>query len=565
MADKSYVKVASILDGMMHEWFKYECNLIQLGTVPEEWSRVLTDDKPELLFVMSAWEGNAETWRRKIEDIHLTKDNSLKRLTDAFKKCNIPTVFWNIEDPYHFERFIEAAKLFDFVFTTDIDSIPRYKDVLKHENVHLLTFAAQPKINNPIDRSKNKLGRIAFGGTWYNIGHEDRKKDMEIVLKPALKYGVHIYDRKFNYTKSNYYKFPEIYRPNIIGSLSYDEMIEAYKKYDIFMNVNTIQNSPTMFANRVFELLACGTNVISGYSVGVEQTFPGLVMLSKTELDTRMHLEKLLNSSELRDRLSLLGQREVLGKHTYRHRMETVMVKAGISTKKGERPGVSVITCTVRPQNIDNIFNNYIKQSYKKKELIVVLNSTNTDIKEWEKRAQSFEDVRVFQLDGDRSLGESLNFGVEKSNFDYITKFDDDNYYAPEFIGDLMNAFTYADAEVIGKRSYLAYLEGSKVLALRFPDMENQYVEFVSGAALIIRKTVFERIKFSGTTIETVTQFLKDCVDKGIKLYSTDRFNFVYIRHTSFEEHTWRIDDEEFLRKCRIIIFSNDYKTHATV
>ena len=42
----------------------------------------------------------------------------------------IPTVFWNKEDPPHFDDFIGAAKEFDFVFTTDADCVPMYREAL---------------------------------------------------------------------------------------------------------------------------------------------------------------------------------------------------------------------------------------------------------------------------------------------------------------------------------------------------------------------------------------------------------------------------------------------------
>lgn len=558
------IKVACILDESKYEWFKYECQLIQLN--PINWEQVLVKEKPDFLLVQSAWYGYNNLWRGKINNLNKSKDNTIINLVNWCNISDIPTVFWNIDDPVHFENFIDTAKLFEYIFTTDANSIPRYKEILKHNRVYVLPFAAQPNIHNPIDKDKEKLGNVAFAGTWYNIGHEERKKDMEIILKPSLKYDVHIYDRMYDYTRSNYYDYPEIYKPYIKGKLSYKDMCSVYKKYFIFLNVNTVQNSDTMFASRVFELLACGINVISGFSVGIEKMLPHVVKMCKTEEDTLKHLDTLIKSKEIRDRLSLLGEREVFNNHTYSKRFEVILDKIDIQNNNINNSGVSVITCTKRDEFIENIFENFSRQSYVNKEIIIILNNNNMNLKKWKKRARFYNNMKIFQLDEEKSLGQCLNYAIEQSSFNYISKFDDDNYYAPEFLSDLLNAFKYSAADICGKNSYYSYLEESKILAVRFPNMENRYTHFLSGSAFIAKKTIFNKIKFMNSTVDTVTKFFKNCVKNNIRLYSADRFNFAYIRYQCINHnHTWEIEEEEFLRKCEIVAYSNSYIKHVTV
>ena len=76
--------------------------------------------------------------------------------------------------------------------------------------------------------------------------------------------------------------------------------------------MNSDDTSPTAFSRRVFELLAAGIPVISSYNPGIINYFKDVVMISKSEKDTGKHLERLLKDKELRDRLSLLGQRKYL-------------------------------------------------------------------------------------------------------------------------------------------------------------------------------------------------------------------------------------------------------------
>ncbi|WP_129595989.1 glycosyltransferase family protein [Anaerophilus nitritogenes] len=558
------IKVACILDEFGEEWFKYECNLIPLNI--NNWKETLIHTHPHFLLVQSAWQGNHGQWKYKITDLHKKKDTSLKEVVYWCKTNNIPTVFWNIEDPYHFDSFIEAAKQFDYIFTTDSDSIKKYANIVNHNRIYPLPFAAQPKQHNPIDKDKEKLGKVGFSGTWHKIGHEDRIVDMKKILEPALKYNIHIYDRMHNYKKDNHYKFPHIYQSHIKKSIPYPQIGSIYKKYDVFLNVNTVQNSPTMFSCRVFEVLACGITLISGYALGVEKMLPNIVNLCKTKEETLKYLDLLLENKDLRDRLSLLGLRTVLEKHTYRHRFETVLEKINIPYKKVNTPGISIITCTNKPHFMYNIFENYTRQKYPYKELIIILNNNHINLKDCTEEAKKYENISVFQIDEQKTLGECLNFAISQSKFDYISKMDDDDYYAKNYIIDLMNAFIYTDADVVGKHSYYVYFPDHNILALKFPNTENQYTPFVAGATLTFKKHIFEKIKFSiYKPAGCDSEFLLDCKKNGLKIYSTDRFNYVAFRRSDLDDHTWKITYEEFLRKCEVTLYTKDYQTHITV
>ncbi|WP_129595994.1 glycosyltransferase family protein [Anaerophilus nitritogenes] len=558
---KHKLKIGVILDPFSYECFKYEAYIIPLD--PFSWKSTLIKEKPDFIFVESAWEGNNGRWSHKIAHLEKIKNQSLKQLIYECKKRKIPTVFWNKEDPLFFSSFLETAKLFDYVFTTDKNCVQKYKDLLGHHKVYVLPFAAQPKIHNPIDKNRVRLGNVAFAGTWYSM-FEDRTKSMEMLLKPSLKYNLHIYDRMYHSHQHHDFKFPSIYQCCIHRNLSYDKMVQFYKKYDIFLNANIISDSPTMFSRRVFEILACGINIISSYSLGIEYFFKGIVPLCKTKEDVEKYLDLLIYNKEYKDRLSLLGLRKIFKYHTYAKRLEMILKTIGIKTYKDDL-GVSIITCTNRIHSIDPILDNFYRQNYKEKELIIVLNNNQMNLKEWKRKTKLDERIKIFQMDEIKSLGECLNFGISQAQYSYISKFDDDNYYAPNFLEDLINGFLYTDAQIIGKHTYYAYLEKSNTIALRFPNLENQYVHFLCGAAFIMKKQVWNQIKFKDTTIQTVTYFWRDCVRKRIKLYSADRFNFIAIRHPSIEDHTWKIDDDEFLIKCEIQGKTKDYITHITV
>jgi hypothetical protein len=221
--------------------------------------------------------------------------------------------------------------------------------------------------------------------------------------------------------------------------------------------------------------------------------------------------------------------------------------------------GVSVITCTNRPSFMEKVFSNYLRQTYTPKELIVVLHNNSMNIDDWRAMASSYPDVRVFQLDERISLGECYNFAVEHSRFEFIAKFDDDDYYAPRYLTDSINTFRYTDAGIVGKSSRYIYFENNSTLALCTPSPENSYAEYVVGATMIIKKDVFRQVKFQHITCGEDSEFQKECSQMGIKIFSGDKNNYVTIRHSGKESHTFQIDDDTYLNRCQVIARTRDY------
>ena len=229
---------------------------------------------------------------------------------------------------------------------------------------------------------------------------------------------------------------------------------------------------------------------------------------------------------------------------------------------------VSIIAPTNKQKYIDNIFANYIRLNYMHKELIIILNNNKLNIKDYKMEAEGLKDIRVFQLDENCTLGECLNFGIEQSKYNYISKMDDDDYYGPNYLLDLMNVFQYTDAQLTGKTTRFIYFEDNNTLGIFSPNHENVYVSHnIAGGTLTFQKAKFEKIKFrSIKTNGTDTHFLRDCNDAKIKMFSADKYNYVYMKHRNLDDHTWRISSNE-LKKYTSKKFSviTDFAVVTTV
>lgn len=228
-----------------------------------------------------------------------------------------------------------------------------------------------------------------------------------------------------------------------------------------------------------------------------------------------------------------------------------------------EPEGVSIITCTNKTQYIDNIFNNYENQLWEKKELIIILNDDHLNLEEWKMKASEYSNVSVFQRPSYKSLGRCLNFGVYQCNYNYIAKFDDDDYYSPYYIKTSMNAFRRTKADIVGRRSYFTYFEEDKALYVRYPNRENSYQRYVAGGTIMFKKHVFRTVKFRDVSIGEDFSFLNACRRKGFRIYATSRFNYVYIRRRNPNNHTWKPTKKYLRRTGKFVTYTKDYRPFA--
>ena len=323
------MNVAMIVDEFTYNSFRYECRAFPLE--PDNWRKVFEDHQIDLFFCESAWTGtdpDRRPWRGQIYgSVNFPKENrtTLFEILDYCKARGIPTAFWNKEDPTHYEDrvhdFVNTALRFDHVFTTAEECVERYRRDYGHKSVHLLTFATQPRLFNPVERAE-RTGEVIFAGSWYRQ-HPRRCEEMSAIFDRILaqKLPLVIYDRQSENDDPNH-EFPEKYKPYVRPRLRHDEMDAAYKGSRYALNINTVTDSPTMFARRVFELMSSNTLVISNYSRGMEELFGDNVIFTDGSRDI-----DLTDSEAKRDACL----REVLSQHTYEKRFEQVVRECGIS------------------------------------------------------------------------------------------------------------------------------------------------------------------------------------------------------------------------------------------
>lgn len=556
--------VATVLDPFSELAFRYEWQQVPVERFG--WEEQLAGAKPQLLFVESAWQGNRGAWRLTMQAEGPHPD--LVALLQWCRDNGVPSVFWNKEDPPNYARFIETAKLFDQVFTVDAGVIPDYVRDLGHDRVGLLPFGAQPRIHNPIRNDRNGARRpyeVAFAGTYFAEKHPERRAQMEYVLDPARQLGLHIYSRMQN--NDERYRFPVKFERHIVGSLPYEKMLAAYTAYKVFLNVNSVVDSPSMCPRRLFELSAAQTAVVSSPAASIPEFFGDDITVVHEAEETKVRLGNLLKHDDLRDRQALRAHRRVMDHHTYGQRVDTVLGSVGLPVAPRE-DSISVIVPTMRPDQLENVWRFVAAQVHPEVELVLVPHGFVPDDEMLArlKGEHGLDRVTVVPGQKDQTLGALMNMGVEAASGHYIAKLDDDNYYAPHFLSDLVRAFDYTDAQVVGKWAHYVHIgDESGPTLLRFEDSEHRYVRLVQGGTILTPREVALATRFEDLPRRVDTTFLEKIHAAGGRVYSTDRWNFVSVRGADPGAHTWKVSHEDLLARSSRLVFNGDAVAHVTV
>ncbi|HHB1655998.1 glycosyl transferase [Bacillus cereus] len=235
---------------------------------------------------------------------------------------------------------------------------------------------------------------------------------------------------------------------------------------------------------------------------------------------------------------------------------------------KNAKENVSIVTCTNKSQFIENIILNYINQTWINKELIIILNNNDLDINYYQSKAHRYKNIFIYQLPEETSLGMCYNFAAKKANYDFIATFDDDDFYAPNYVTDLMYAFQYTDADIVGKLTYFIYFEDKKLLALRNVSQEYKYLDsnsFLDGGKKIVRKKVFDSVQYRDVSLLEDVYFCQDSLEKGFKIFSADKYNLAYLRRINKDNHTWKEQDDTILSWCTVVTDKPPYKPNIIV
>lgn len=308
------------------------------------WRKQLDETHVDAVFIESAWSGNDGAWHRGVGYYSKEESADLRGLLAHCADKSIPTLFWNKEDPVHFNRFVRTAGMCNYVFTTDGNMVVPYLEngSTSLKSAAAMPFYAQPLIHNPLPSKMPFSNSVAYAGTYYGERYATRSRQLYRMLLEAQKFGLEIYDRQLAYENSPYH-FPREFRHNVKGVLPYDKVLDSYKSHSVQLNVNSVADSPTMFSRRVVEIAASGGVVLSGPGRGIRETFGSNIPESNENLFWQAMLREWTTNPVSHKNEAWRQMRTVYRSHTIDTAMTIALRTAGLPVSAPQLDSYQVV------------------------------------------------------------------------------------------------------------------------------------------------------------------------------------------------------------------------------
>ena len=322
------LKIALVADSFTSVSLAAECRIRCM--TPRNYAAVLRDWRPDLVFVESAFHGAQGEWRYMLAKqpryINWYRPRAIFDLARRSRDLGIPTVFWNKDDGAFFDTFIDVARKFQYVFTTDNCCLPRYREELPPgSTADVLAMPYQPAFHSFSGFSFQK-NEACFVGSYYRYILNGRRQFLDMIFDvcKSIAMPLHIYDRN-SHRMSHFFefRFPKDAGLHMHNQLPYTETGTVYKRYAVSLNVNSVTNSETMCSRRLLEILACGGILVTNNSPVVERQFRNFCHVVQDASQAQEVLARLAAGPGPGDKeRAAAGAVYVRSHHTWQHRLE---------------------------------------------------------------------------------------------------------------------------------------------------------------------------------------------------------------------------------------------------
>lgn len=236
--------------------------------------------------------------------------------------------------------------------------------------------------------------------------------------------------------------------------------------------------------------------------------------------------------------------RRALLRHAISLRRQALIEHTQIG-RRAEAIPVSILLVTKRPSFLAEAVRQMVAQRHPSVELVIIGHGFDPDPLVAPFRNRTAIEMSTGSVPTDRTLGDGLNLAVELARGSRVLKIDDDDWYGPEIVGDLVRTMELVRAELVGSAMDFIYL-GSLDLTVQRGAPAERFGEHVSGATMLIRRDDLRELGGWARVPRAVDSRLLDRLRvAGGAHYAMHGYGYVVNRHGS--GNTFAVEDAWFL------------------
>ena len=204
------------------------------------------------------------------------------------------------------------------------------------------------------------------------------------------------------------------------------------------------------------------------------------------------------------------------------------------------QPAVSVVMATRRPDMLEHAVGQVARQrGVERLELVLAPHGFQPDPARLAEAAAGL-DVQVVPQPETTLFGDVLQAAARRTGGDVVLKMDDDDWYSPDFVADLLLARAYSGAEMVGAPDDYYYVE-ARDLTVRLGQPNEVYRQYVAGGTMLVDRTLLQEVGgFRSVRRHVDAQLIHAVRAAGGAIYRTHGLGYC-LRRTS-SGHTWEAD-----------------------
>ncbi|MEI2714200.1 MAG: glycosyltransferase family A protein [Nocardioides sp.] len=223
-------------------------------------------------------------------------------------------------------------------------------------------------------------------------------------------------------------------------------------------------------------------------------------------------------------------------------------VAGQIGVRLAPEPTVSVLLATRREEMLDFALRQVARQRGVSLELVLATHGFEVSPARVAAVLGSVPFVLAPQP-AETLFGDVLQQAVTRASGEVLLKMDDDDWYSPDAIADLLRARLYSGAEIVGMPADVHYLSEPDLTVSRGHAVETPAAFVAGGTMMLDRSTLLSVGGFRPVRKFVDAQLLAAVVAAGGTVYRTHGLGYVLRRNPT--GHTWQVDLDYLLDPSR--------------